>query len=102
MWKLFKTDQRISVLEDAVINLDRKLKACALDGEELVERFRRLQQRVAGQTRQMNNQDAIHEPEGAESLPVDPASSGLWARMTARQRAIQMQVLNRRKQNGGA
>jgi len=101
-----KALKRLEELEDRCERLERDVKSVRLEWENSYDKLRILMGRVAKRAEMMHEKA---ESEGklypeAEDTPQDTTivPSPVWARLTPAQKRVQMQILARRKPNGGA
>jgi hypothetical protein len=101
-----KSSKRVKELEERCERLERDMRGLKLDWENAYDKLRILMGRVAKRAEKMHEEaeDAglLHPsseagPESAQ-IPLSPT----WSRLTARQKTVQLQVLQRRAGlNGG-
>ncbi len=99
MWP-FKAPVGVSELRESVSTLERQLKGLKLDLDDLWDRFNRLSGRLAKRAaREDTPAEAVPAGESGEEGLGSPLSP-TFARLTPRQRQIQIQIMHRRG-NGG-
>ena len=102
VWKLFNQARRISELEEELSKVKRRVDEVELDWANYLDKFKRIVNRIAKRAEIVEN----HERQEADELTGDqPAplsgASPTWARLTPRQRQVQMSILQRRANGGG-
>lgn len=103
MFKWLRSERRLQVVEDGLIALDRRCRAQDIALEALEVRVQKLHARLAQEKRWLHNHEEPTQEDGsaAETNSGSPLTPN-WNLLTPRQKTIQMQVMGRRRVNGGA
>jgi hypothetical protein len=100
MFDSFRVKRRVSDLEEEVSKLKRKFAELELDWNNTYDKMRSMMGRIAKRADVVDNAARTERPESEGVDREGLTTSPLWSKLTARQKQIQMQVLNRRA-NGG-
>lgn len=92
--------KRLSDLEERLERAERTLRGLALDQDDLFDRWKTMNGRIAKRYAADHNAEASASTEAEEAATTSLSASPTWAKLTARQKQIQMQILHRRG-NGG-
>jgi len=100
MWP-FCSDVNVSKLLERVETLERDMRNLRLDWETTYEKIRTLMARLAKRADSLNTAAEAGQPGEAEVEGTTPPLSPTFARLTPRQKQIQIQIMQRRVGNGG-
>ncbi len=99
MWP-FSTPASVSKLQERLETVERDMRNLRLDWEATYEKIRTLMARLAKRAEKLDTASpGLATGESEEIVPA--ALSPTYSRLTPRQKQIQIQIMQRRKANGG-
>jgi hypothetical protein len=100
-----KAQERLTDLEERVKELERHKKSLEMEWELAYDKLHKMLGRLSKRTEMMHEnaetEGRLH-PNAADSENAIIATTPTWSKLSPRQKQIQMQVLQRRRMNGGA
>lgn len=99
MWP-FRAPSGVSELKEELENTKRQLRGLKSDVDDLWDRFRRLQGRLAKRG-ELSETEPHSVEQGASGEATTGALSPTFSRLSPTQRRIQLQIMQRRQMNGG-
>ena len=101
--KLFSAQSRLSKLEEEVSSLKRQMKDAVLDYDALYDKCRHLMGRIAKRAEFRENQEALGTPGPEGTAQTSSLLTPTFSRLTPRQKQLQMQIIEKRRNagNGG-
>jgi hypothetical protein len=101
VFEFFKALKRVNACEARLDGIERLYRKIDADIDSLNERVVRVSRRMSRREEPVLESDGQPDTGAEETATPPTAISPLWSKLTARQKQLQIGILNRRKVAGG-